>query len=165
MTDKMLHIDPQRCTGCMECEIVCAIRCSASANPSLSRIRIFQWNRKPFFIPTACRQCEDAPCMAACPRDALYRDNLLDRVMVDYGRCISCRMCMAACPFGAMGFDPLRQKIFKCDLCGGDPQCVRFCYPGALTYVPVERVQYGHIRHAARIRIGVKENGPWPISG
>jgi len=164
--DKMLHIDPQRCTGCMECEIVCAVRCGASANPSLSRIRIFQWNRKPFFVPIACRQCEDAPCMAACPRDALYRDNFLDRVMVDYGRCISCRMCMAACPFGAIGFDPLRQKIFKCDLCGGDPQCVRFCYPGALAYVPVESVQYGHIRHAARrIRIGVKENGSWPISG
>jgi Fe-S-cluster-containing hydrogenase component 2 len=123
----------------------------------VSRIRVFEWRKKHFFIPVTCRQCEDAPCMAACPKDAIYRDTSLYRVMVDYSRCISCRMCVAACPFGAMGFDPHRQRVFKCDLCGGEPQCVRFCYPGALTYMPAARVPQAQIRHAAQRKIGIQE--------
>ncbi len=158
MVEKILQIDPQKCTGCRQCEIVCAIRCNASGNPSVSRIRVFEWMESSFFIPVVCRQCEEAPCLAACPRETIYRDELLNRIMVDYGRCVSCRMCVAACPFGAMGFDAPRQTVFKCDLCDGDPQCVKFCYPGALSYTRPEALQYEHIRHAARNQAGVKEN-------
>ena len=43
--------------------------------------------------------------MAVCRREAIYRDSRLDRVLIDYDRCISCRMCMAVCPFGALGFE------------------------------------------------------------
>jgi len=35
-------------------------------------------------------------------------------------------MCVTACPFGAMSFDSIGKKVIKCDLCDGDPQCVRF---------------------------------------
>ncbi len=156
MGEKVLHIDPQKCTGCMQCEGVCAVWCSASGNPSVSRIRVLKWEGS-LFVPMACRQCEEAPCMAVCPKEALYRDGALNRVMVDYTRCISCRMCVAACPFGAMGFDAGRQRVFKCDLCDGDPRCVRFCLPGALSYTASETVQYRRIRHAAQKQAPIKE--------
>jgi Fe-S-cluster-containing hydrogenase component 2 len=87
--------------------------------------------------------------MAVCPREAIYRDNRLDRVLIDYDRCISCRMCMAACPFGALGFESERQTVFKCDLCGGDPLCVRYCFPGALNYIEDYRQQNARVRKAA----------------
>ena len=87
--------------------------------------------------------------MAVCPREAIYRDGRLDRVLIDYDRCISCRMCMAACPFGALGFESERHTVYKCDLCGGDPLCVHYCFPGALDYVEDYRQRETRIRKAA----------------
>jgi Fe-S-cluster-containing hydrogenase component 2 len=49
-------------------------------------------------------------------------------------------MCFAACPFGAMGFEQDRGRAFKCDHCGGDPECVRRCEPKALAYVDTTEV-------------------------
>jgi Fe-S-cluster-containing dehydrogenase component len=31
--------------------------------------------------------------------------------------------------------DPVKKNAFKCDLCGGDPQCVKWCANTALKYV------------------------------
>ena len=41
---------------------------------------------------------------------------------------------MPACPYGAMYFDTVAQYALACDLCGGDPQCVKYCYPGAVSF-------------------------------
>jgi Fe-S-cluster-containing hydrogenase component 2 len=49
-----------------------------------------------------------------------------------------------------MGFDPERQKVFKCNLCDGDPQCVHFCYPGSLDFVDDHAIQYARARRSAR---------------
>ena len=51
----------------------------------------------------------------------------MGRVEVDYEKCIGCRTCVSVCPFGAMHFVASDRKVIKCDLCDGDPQCVRFC--------------------------------------
>ena len=92
--------------------------------------------------------------MAVCPKKAIYRDDALERVMVDYDLCISCKMCVAACPFGAMGFDDDRHMVFKCDLCSGDPQCVRFCFPQALDFIADYRQHFPAVREAAsRVRL------------
>ena len=73
--------------------------------------------------------------MAICPVVAIYQDESLDRVMIDYDKCIGCRMCVAVCPFGCMSFNVAEKKVFKCDLCDGDPICVKFCQHDALKYV------------------------------
>ena len=73
--------------------------------------------------------------MAVCPKHAIHRDEELNRMMVDYDRCIGCRMCVVVCPFGAMDFDGEDRKVTKCDLCDGDPLCVELCPYGALQYV------------------------------
>ena len=39
-----------------------------------------------------------------------------------------------------MNFNVIDRKIFKCDLCDGDPQCVRFCEVKAVDYVDADRV-------------------------
>ncbi len=150
---QLLEADPRRCTGCGMCRMICSMVKEGRAHAPLSRIRLIHHARPHLHLPVICRHCEDAPCISVCPREAIYRDNDASRVMVDFDRCISCKMCVAACPFGAMGFDTERRTVFKCDLCDGDPQCARFCFPGALTYAAEHRLQYAQAIAAARLRL------------
>ena len=51
-----------------------------------------------------CRKCEDAPCIAVCPADALEKDE--DGVVTRYTNlCIACKSCVTICPFGTMMTD------------------------------------------------------------
>ena len=132
-----LMIDYTKCTGCRECETACSMITEMRSGISQPRMTSVTWDLEGRGVPIICQQCQDAPCMAVCPKNAVYRDEELNRVMVDYDRCIGCRMCMAVCPFGAMGFDVQASRVIKCDLCDGEPLCVEFCSYGALQYVDV----------------------------
>lgn len=48
-----------------------------------------------------CRKCEKAPCIGACPVDALEKDELgvIRRALY---RCVRCKSCIVICPFGTM---------------------------------------------------------------
>jgi len=146
---KVLKIDHERCTGCRLCELVCAVRHSGMSNPSRSRIRVMKWEADGIYVPVSCQQCQDAPCAAACPRKALTRDEARGVVTLDYDLCIGCRTCVSVCPFGAMHFDVLDQKVVKCDLCDGDPQCVRFCEVQAVSFVDAGDMSLERKREAA----------------
>jgi Fe-S-cluster-containing hydrogenase component 2 len=155
-TPRTLVVDPHKCTGCRLCLIACSLSKEGVINPDRARIRILQDQAEGPHLPVGCRHCETAPCLKVCPREAVYRDTVLQRIVIDYERCISCRMCMAVCPFGAIGFNAQSGRIFKCDLCEGDPECVRFCFPGALTFMPDYRQQQPQIRTAARRSVSGK---------
>ncbi|MBW2027440.1 MAG: 4Fe-4S dicluster domain-containing protein [Deltaproteobacteria bacterium] len=131
---KVLIVDPSLCTGCRTCELICSIKNEGVANPTLARIRVIADKYQGVRVPMICQQCRDAPCMCVCPSGALFRDETLDIVRRNEDRCIVCRSCVTACPFGAMGVDPVGKKVFKCELCEGDPECVRFCEDKALRY-------------------------------
>ena len=150
-TPKVLAVDPQKCNGCKLCEIACSLFHDGEVDPARSRIHVLEWNLKGIFLPVFCQHCADAPCRAACPKDAISWQDDWGRVVIDYDRCVSCQMCVAACPFGAIGFDKAREVVFKCDLCNGQPQCVNFCEPGALTFAYADRIPNPRIRHAAGI--------------
>jgi Fe-S-cluster-containing dehydrogenase component len=51
-----------------------------------------------------CRKCDDAPCIAACPAEALEKDSegVINR---HTNLCISCKSCVTICPFGTMMTD------------------------------------------------------------
>lgn len=135
MESKTLVIHPERCTGCGDCERACSDRQTGIRNPMRSCIRVIrEFDDDTFYLPMTCQQCEDPPCLAACPNEAIFRDDVPDRVVINHQKCVGCRMCVSACPFGAMGFDEERGKSFKCDLCGGDPECVRACEAKAIEY-------------------------------
>lgn len=132
---KVLFVDPSKCTGCRTCELVCSIKSEGIVNPCLSRIRIIADKYQGVRVPMICQQCQDAVCISVCPTGALRMDGELGIVKRDEDRCIACLMCVSTCPFGAMGFDTLARKVFKCELCGGEPECVKFCEDDAIKYV------------------------------
>jgi len=133
-------LDYEKCTGCRTCELVCSVKHEGAANPSKSRIKVVKWEWEGLYVPMACQQCVDAPCLEVCPVKAISRDETMNRVQVNYDACIGCRMCVATCPFGAMGFNIDAKKVFKCDFCDGDPQCARFCETKAAQYVESSQV-------------------------
>lgn len=146
---KVLYINYQKCTGCRLCEMVCAVSHDGISNPARSRIKVMKWEQEGLYVPMSCQQCQDAPCVNVCPVKALSRDESLGRVVVDYEVCIGCRSCVAVCPFGAMSFNTIDRKVFKCDVCDGEPQCVRFCDMKAVDYVDAGEVSVQKKRDAA----------------
>ncbi len=137
---KMLIVDSKKCTGCRTCETVCSAKHEGMSSQSRSRIHVIKWEWEGFMMPFYCEQCQDAPCMAACPVKSLSRDEEYGRVIIDRDRCIGCKLCVAVCPFGGMGWDPIANKVIKCDFCGGDPTCVRFCSTQAIRFVDASKV-------------------------
>jgi Fe-S-cluster-containing hydrogenase component 2 len=57
-----------------------------------------------------------------------------------------------------MNFNAKDKQVFKCDLCDGDPQCVRFCEVKAIEYLEVDDMSNYKKRDAAtRISVAGKE--------
>lgn len=146
---KALIVNHEKCTGCRRCEMVCSVYHENVLNPTKARIKVEKWEWEGLYIPMACRQCVDAPCMNVCPVKAISRDEAAAKVEIDQDLCIGCRSCVAVCPFGGMSFNADARKVFKCDLCDGNPQCVRFCDVKAIDFVDPSRESLLRKRDAA----------------
>ena len=133
---EQLLLDAGRCIGCNSCAAACYL--GHEDTPGLWQEDV----ELSTAMPAICRQCKEAPCMAACPNDAIYEDQsgIVRRSPV---RCTGCRTCMLACPFGVIGQDIVRREVGKCDLCadrtpdGRLPRCVAVCPSGALRFLPI----------------------------
>ncbi len=132
---KMLAIDPEKCTGCRLCEIACSIYHEKACAPEKARIHVTNWENEGIYIPMVCQQCDVPICEIVCPMHAVKRDSETGAVVIDDNFCVGCRLCVQFCPFGSIGVDNKTKKITKCDLCGGEPVCVKFCQPKALLYL------------------------------
>ncbi len=65
---------------------------------------------------TYCRQCLDAFCVAACPKEALER--LESGTIKRYNmRCVGCKSCALACPFGTIFPNVINYITANCDFC------------------------------------------------
>ena len=136
---KKIVVDEGKCTGCRACEYACAFQQSKAFHYDFSLIRISKnKENEGFFLPTLCRQCEDPPCVAECPVDAMTQDDGTGIIKIDESLCTGCKMCLEACPWHVPNFR-VRQKIATvCNLCQGEPLCVQYCSPGALIFEAAE---------------------------
>ena len=133
-SQKRLFVTPERCIGCRSCEIACSFAHSpALGRPGLSRIRAYTMTPETH-VPVTCLQCQDAACVKVCPTAALVRCTKTGAIEVVTERCIGCMMCTQACPFGNIHVEPATNEIVKCDVCGGDPACAKFCPTAALEW-------------------------------
>jgi anaerobic carbon-monoxide dehydrogenase iron sulfur subunit len=156
---KAIAVNFEKCAGCRTCEAVCSSynnmeiyngkKINGKGNPSLSNIRVYHYN-PDIDIPSTCALCSDSPCVEACPVDpdpvtghkALYRDEELMIIVNDLDRCIGCRSCAEACRdkrAGVIHSNPeTGSPEHMCTLCGGEPQCVKYCPYDALSYIEMD---------------------------
>jgi Fe-S-cluster-containing dehydrogenase component/formate-dependent nitrite reductase membrane component NrfD len=143
-------IDQTRCIGCHACTTACKSENEVPLSVTRTYVKsvdvgTFPQARRAFQV-TRCNQCEDAPCVAACPTSAMYArpDGIVD---FDKEACIGCKACMAACPYDAIFINPEDHSAEKCNLCahridiGLEPACVTVC--------PTQAILVGHLEDAA----------------
>jgi TPP-dependent indolepyruvate ferredoxin oxidoreductase alpha subunit len=130
--NQFIHCNPQKCDGCVVCEYACSMEKEETFNPVKSRIRAVRLDSLSNMAMT-CRTCEDAPCVAACPKDALSQSTEDGTIAVYEERCDGCGWCIPACKYGAITMNPDTMKLIVCDTCDGDPVCVQWCPEGALS--------------------------------
>ncbi len=124
---RLAHLwDMSRCVACMACVIACnsanfpEYMRSSNPNPQwswlASNIRVW-WitvGGRPRVLLTQCMQCDNAPCVTACPTKASHYDPKTGLVTIDYRLCIGCKACVVACPYGARWMDPESHMPNKC---------------------------------------------------
>jgi Fe-S-cluster-containing dehydrogenase component/formate-dependent nitrite reductase membrane component NrfD len=129
-------IDQTKCIGCHACTTACKAENEVPLSVTRTYVKsvdagVFPQARRAFQV-TRCNQCEDAPCVAACPTGAMFTrpDGIVD---FDKGACIGCKACMAACPYDAIFINPEDHSAEKCNFCahridsGLEPACVVVC--------------------------------------
>ncbi len=124
---------PENCSGCMVCEAVCSMVHFNVVNRNKSGIRI-EKKGVTEDIPHVCSQGNecDYECIKACKYDAIKIDEN-GVVYVIEEKCTGCRLCELACPLNAIHIH--EKMAYKCDLCGGEPECVKYCSQNALVVV------------------------------
>ncbi len=143
----------ERCIGCGQCALACAVEHSASRDPLRAAFEEPQPKPRIFVVPgptlnssmaVFCRHCDPAPCESACPTGAIHRDATYGLMQHTADRCIACAMCAMVCPFDVVTLHPYsngrptRIVATKCDGCiqrrrrGEEPACVAACKSGAL---------------------------------
>ena len=125
-----IKVSPKNCVGCELCAISCSIYHEDQTREGAMRIRIkrqFPQRMDRPFQPEVCQSCDKPKCVEACPQSALVMDVEVGQVNLFKEKCDGCGECVEVCPFHAIWVDPLRNVAVKCDLCLGDPQCVKFC--------------------------------------
>ena len=143
--EKVFVFIQDKCTGCMECNVVCAFSHFGVADFDKSYITIIpDPNKQFYFIGIHCAHCDDPICKASCPVDAIIKDEKTGLVFIDSLKCIGCQFCIVACPISQPRFDVERRVAVKCDFCkfyNYDPRCVKFCPAGALKLLPREEAR------------------------
>jgi len=173
---KMIEINERLCLACKSCELECALahgeaRSLAEAvlagEPLQSRVHVEAAGQ--YSVPLQCRHCEDAPCIAVCPTEAIRRPSEHGPVLINAESCIGCKFCLMVCPFGVIDLSRDGKALVKCDLCvarteaGLAPACVWACPTGALKFEEVDellrrrRRQAGAQIAAARETAGKKD--------
>ena len=121
MNQYALHIDDDACWGCKTCEVACKQEINASFGTKLISVSEKIDQKAPdqmyfTFKINVCRHCDDPPCMAVCPEQAISKrkDGI---VVLHENRCSGCTLCIEACPYRAIAFDGEKAVAQKCNLC------------------------------------------------
>ncbi len=124
---------PENCTGCMVCTLVCSMKHYNVINIHKSGI-VIEKKGPTEDIPHICSHGNECnyECIEACRFDALRKDKN-GVVYVVEENCTGCRLCERACPLNAIHI--FQKMAYKCDLCGGEPECVKYCSQNALELV------------------------------
>lgn len=162
MTQYGFFFDQSRCTNCHACAVACKDWNVGDEIKSshVKWLRMMQWEKGVFpnvemhTLFATCYHCENAPCVKACPNDALFKEDAFGAVLLDTDKCEGCRRCWQACPYGAPQFESneMGTPMSKCTMCydkvtqGELPICVAACPQRALDFGPLDELEarYGN---------------------
>lgn len=132
--------NPDVCTGCGLCDLMCSLYHEGEQGQSLSRGELVGDRMVSEFVFHVCRQCSRPKCYEACPNQdkALCMDDETGIKYIDAEECDGCGDCIEACPFDPprIKMHPARPTAFKCDLCRDRPDgpiCLEYCGFDALS--------------------------------
>lgn len=195
-----MAIDVGACIGCRRCMWACkkennipdvispawievfelSLGESVSSHPSMLELKAgatTSYTESPkegkWYLPVQCNHCDNPSCVKVCPTGATYKDKD-GLVLMNYEKCIGCRICVVACPYSARRFNWLESNlprkevnplvpvrflgvVEKCTFCvhrvrkGKLPRCVEVC--------PVRARHFGNIKDSkGEIRKILKAN-------
>lgn len=132
-----IKFDPQKCTGCMACQMACMDQRDIHPDQCEMHLRYVELREKgmtALYQSVGCVHC--GLCMKECPENAMERDDL-GFVQILEDKCIGCGTCTDVCPLKVITLtaDGIAKK---CDGCaerikaGLLPACVHTCSTGAL---------------------------------
>lgn len=159
---KVFVIDVSACNGCHNCQIACKdehvgndwtpyakpqpetgqfwLKLTENVRGTVPKVKVA-------YVPILCNHCRDAPCMASCKMDAIYRrdDGL---VIIDPVKCTGCRNCVDACPYNVIYFNQGLNIAQKCTGCAHlldsgwkEPRCVDACPTLAIKFMEESEAQ------------------------
>lgn len=119
-----------KCQGYRDCVAGCIRENNQGRDSQVQYIRVLEMNKGTmdldtsehyydpatvpvegkFFMPVQCMQCDNPPCVKACPVKATWKEED-GIVVIDYNWCIGCRYCMSACPYWARHFNWTEPEI------------------------------------------------------
>ena len=137
-----IRCDTQKCVECHSCEAACKAFNQVEPGVKYRWVTHYWEGEYPNVVhyseSIGCYHCENAPCVDACPSNAIRQDPVTLVVTVDPETCDGHRSCFDACPYEIPQFGQ-DGKMRKCDLCfdkareGEVPICVETCPSGALS--------------------------------
>lgn len=127
--------DVNRCVGCQLCMLACTRRFSEVGYSKSAILVRSAGGLERGFVVIVCRACKDPPCLRACPVDAISLRKGGAGVIVNYSKCIGCKLCVQACDIGAVMWDSIMEKPIICTHCG---YCIDYCPHGVLGLEVVE---------------------------
>ncbi len=175
----------QLCTGCRSCMLACKEVHNIPAGPTASYngrgyYRIWpvdlEQGTYPYVVRNEsiyrCMQCQNPPCVPACPYSALIQrsDNI---VVIDTTKCTGCQKCIPACPYGAIYYRSDTNLADKCDLCattagyidsGNPPECVQKCLTNAIVFGDLDdpTSQISQLEQSLNSYVQLPQNKPNP---
>jgi Fe-S-cluster-containing dehydrogenase component len=147
-------INLDECTGCDLCQIACKDEHVGNSHLPWTKpepdtghfwIKVDSIERgqipkvKVTYVPLLCVHCDNAPCMKACPEEAITkRDD--GTVWINPNECTGSRLCEDACPYDVIYFNEELNIAQKCTWCmhltekGDIPRCVDVCPRDAIIF-------------------------------
>lgn len=118
------------CIGCKLCQLACTGVKDANFNPSQARLSVTSYYSRDQLCVTGrvCTLC--GVCVEACPADAISLTG--NALHYNFELCTSCNICVETCPEKVIV--ACSEGVAICDLCGGEPNCVKWCPHQALVY-------------------------------
>jgi nitrate reductase beta subunit len=108
-----------------------------------------------FYLPRICNHCLNPPCLAACPRKAIYKREEDGIVLIDQNRCRGYRFCVTACPYKKVYFNWKTGRSEKCIFCyprieNGEPTVCSHTCVGRIRYIGVVLYDEERVEEAAK---------------